>query len=165
MSCESFRDRLEAHGDGLLDEAGRREVDAHLRACPACAGLVRRAARLAQVLGASGDVEPSPGMEARFLARLRAEAEPRASAWRRLVAGWRGWALAAAGAAAAAAVALAVWPRGEGPASPAPAEVSVDLLRNLDLLRNFDTLSNLETLEGVTPEELDAVAELPELGG
>jgi anti-sigma factor RsiW len=164
MSCESVQDRLEAYGDGLLDEAARREVDAHLRVCPACARLVRQAARLADVLGASPDVEPSPGMEARFLARLRREAEPRFS-WRRLVAGWRGWALAAAGAAAAAAVVLAVWPRDEVPGAPAPAEVSVDLLRNLELLRSFDAIANLETLEGVTPEELDAVAELPELGG
>jgi anti-sigma factor RsiW len=164
-SCE-FRERVDAYADGVLAGAARAEVEAHLARCEPCAAEARRQARLHQVLGAAHEIEPRAGFEAAFLRRLRQEAEPRAPWWKR----WfprPAWALAAAGAAAAAVVALAVWPREEARPRPAPvAEVPVDeVVRNLALLRNLDVIANLDVLEGVSAEELEAVSELPELGG
>jgi anti-sigma factor RsiW len=162
MSC-AFSEKLELYVDGALEAAARAELESHLAGCAECPAEVARLRRLDELLGALPESEPSARFEATFLRRLRAEAVPRASLRERLFGGWRGFALAAAAAGAAAVVAVGVW-SGRAP-EPETERPPTAVLQNLDLLKNLDVLANLEVLEGVTAEELEAVAEIPEVGG
>jgi anti-sigma factor RsiW len=167
MSCVAYRERIEALVDGMLPAEEARELERHLEGCPSCAALARELSRLHGLLGASPNLEPSPGFEASFLRRLRSEAESRPSWWPALFRGWRGWAFATA-AATAVALGLVLWPerpdRRPHVEPEQPAQMA-EVWRRLDLLENLEVLAHLEILEGVTPEEFEAVAELPELGG
>lgn len=180
------RAQLEGYVHALLDAASVRRLEAHLADCPACAAAAREERRLYELLGAApspaAQADASPGFEARFLRRFRAEvrAEVRAQArsepwWARLFSGYRWTAWAGAAIAAAAAVVL-LWPgvqpgseRGATPDNPTmargDAEPTRELLSKIELLQHLELATNLDVLESVSPEELDAIAELPELGG
>lgn len=68
MTCERIEELLSAYLEGELSDAGRREVDAHLAGCPACAGLldVLRETRVA--LAGFPEVEPGAGLMAKLYA-------------------------------------------------------------------------------------------------
>ena len=184
MSCARFREDIGAYVDGALTAREQEALSLHLAVCSDCAGLVASEGRLNRMLGAVRDVEPSPTFERDFARALRLEAAREADEKRRpaffvrLLSGWRALAVGGAAAAAAVALTIALWPRegptsagpgGQGPGAAGIAKASDapprGLLQKLELLRNLEVAQHLEVLEGVTPEELEAVAELPELGG
>jgi hypothetical protein len=94
---------LEARHDGEVDEATRRQVDAHLDGCPACARASRRLAGLSSLLRAWEAEEGRPEAPARLFSRTLAEVSSEAFVRRRGRARER-----ARGMAAAAAVVLLV---------------------------------------------------------
>ena len=95
----------------------------------------------------------------------------RSSWWTRLFGGYR-WTAWASVVAAALVVLTLAWPgvetappNGTPRGAPPEVEVSRELLSKIELLQNLDVATHLDALIEVTPEELDAIAELPELGG
>jgi len=172
----------------MLLAADAAEVERHMEGCAGCRAELSRLRALDDLLGeASPPRAPSPGFEAAFLKRLRAEPEsigrraaidpaPAPSLWQRLFGGWRGYVFAGAGLAAAAAITFAVTrPQGGSPGEPAmppsrePVAIAADpdpeLLRRLELLHNLEVATHLEAALGLTDEELEAVSTMPGLGG
>ena len=178
MSCQFFSQQIEAFVQGGLGDAGVRALAGHLKDCPSCAALARQERRLHELLGAAPIAEPSPHLEASFLRRFRDEVRresrteaERSSWWTRLFGGYR-WTAWASGVAAALVVLTLAWPgmetappNGTPRGAPPEVEVSRELLSKIELLQNLDVATHLDALIEVTPEELDAIAELPELGG
>jgi anti-sigma factor RsiW len=68
MSCERIQELLSAYLDGELSPAERAEVDAHLAACPECAGLLARLRTALQAFASFPEVELSPALSARLAA-------------------------------------------------------------------------------------------------
>jgi hypothetical protein len=60
MTHEECQDRLLEFAYGELGRRGTKEVEAHLAACPACAGVYRRIAGVREVMGLL-EPEPPPG--------------------------------------------------------------------------------------------------------
>lgn len=175
MSCERFREKVEAFVDGALEGAERQAVAEHLALCAGCQKEARALRRLHEMLGASADRAPSNSLERSFSARLRAEVKSerrRAGFWARWLSPRFAFGALAVSAAAAATI-LAVWWTGpsplpgsrEGERVAAADAVSPDLLAKMEMLRHLDTLEHLELLEGVTEDEFEAVSESPDLGG
>ncbi len=82
MTHEECQDRLLEFAYGELGRRGTREVEAHLAACPACAGVYRRIAGVREVMGLL-EPEPPPGhgdqvvlASAREAAQRRREERP-----------------------------------------------------------------------------------------
>jgi len=80
MTCEEALEAISAALDGELPAHDRRELDAHLRVCPACDALFHELAAQSQALREL-DCEAPEGLDKRILARL-----PR---WRTTPAFWR----------------------------------------------------------------------------
>jgi anti-sigma factor RsiW len=57
-ACDQVEMDLSAFADGTLDTARRAEVEAHVRACAACAGLVRDLRQIRTAAGALGSPAP-----------------------------------------------------------------------------------------------------------
>lgn len=68
MTCDRLQDLLSPYIDGELDPAVRAEVEAHLAACPKCAGLTERMKAALDAFAAFPEVEPSPALRRRLLA-------------------------------------------------------------------------------------------------
>ncbi len=68
MSCEKTQELLSAYLDGDLSPAERAEVEAHLAACPECAGLLARLRTALQAFASFPEVEISPALAARLAA-------------------------------------------------------------------------------------------------
>jgi anti-sigma factor RsiW len=68
MSCERIEDLLVAYADGELDASGRDEVESHLRACPACAGLLAWLRTASASLAGLPELEPGPELRGRLWA-------------------------------------------------------------------------------------------------
>lgn len=83
-TCEQVRERLSAWLDGELDAAERREVAAHLEACPGCRGELAVLSRLDAALGTLTSPLP-PQLPEKVLEHLR----PRRRYW------WQSLAMAA----------------------------------------------------------------------
>jgi len=83
-TCEHVQERLSAWLDGELEAAARREVAAHLEACPGCRGELALLSRLDAALGTLEAPLP-PRLPEKVLARLR----PRRRYW------WQSLAMAA----------------------------------------------------------------------
>jgi hypothetical protein len=78
MTCGRIRKRLIAYIEGSLPEAERREVEAHLESCGACARELKAVSETAQILRAARPQsgEPPPGFASRVAASLGQPARP-----------------------------------------------------------------------------------------
>ncbi len=145
------RENLVAYLDGELDTPTRETVSAHLADCESCRAEVSRQSQLDGALAALPRLEPSPGFEARFWARLARERDEATVLGARVLA-WlsplrMGLGL---GGAAAAAVALALAFRLGGPAPLEPDpdwEIVVDSESYELFSENVELLEILEILE------------------
>jgi hypothetical protein len=68
MTCERIEELLSAYLEGELSGAERREVDAHLAGCPACAGLLAILRETQEALAGFPEVEPGPALMAKLYA-------------------------------------------------------------------------------------------------
>ena len=68
MTCERFEELLSAYIEGEVGPAERREFDAHLAACPACAELLSVFRETRAALAGFPEVEPGPALMARLYA-------------------------------------------------------------------------------------------------
>lgn len=83
--CRDVRERLSAALDQSLDPQDQARLDAHLAACEACRAFQRELAEAHALIRGVEAVEPPPWMAAKIMARIRAEAAPRPSFWRRAI--------------------------------------------------------------------------------
>lgn len=70
-ACGQARAWLVDRADGVLDQAPRDLVDAHLRHCPGCTAVATALERLAEDLPAFAELPPDPRLVGRVLARTR----------------------------------------------------------------------------------------------
>ena len=163
MNCEKLENKWIAYLDGKASAAERREVEAHIAACGACA---QRAAEYRALWGVLDDlppISPSASYDAAVRARVAAEA-PARSSWRWLVPSPR------LAFAVSCLLVLSVW-FASRPAQVEPLPVAAvtaettqasseadfrminDLpeLENYDVLTNFDALSDLPTTPAARP--------------
>ena len=144
MNCENIGERLIDLATGLPTEP---QVEAHLRACGACAGRLREMRQTMALLDEWKAPEPSPYFDTRLQARLREEAaRPR---------GWMQWFRKPALAAVVAVLLVlggTLYTTGRHPQSartvaqmqPGSAVQDLqDLDKNSDLYANFDLLDEL----------------------
>ncbi len=68
MTCDKLQDRLSPYLDGELDAADKAELEAHLAACPECAGLASRMKAALAAFASFPEVEPSPALRRRLTA-------------------------------------------------------------------------------------------------
>jgi anti-sigma factor RsiW len=102
MTCRQVQDALGDYVDGTLAGDARRDVESHLRQCPACAVLADDLARIRQLAASLERLQPPLGAWARIAreARLPGRFERRPPAWKL-------WVPVAAAASVILAVALA----------------------------------------------------------
>jgi anti-sigma factor RsiW len=107
MNCNDIRPLLEAYSDGELDLVRQLELEAHLRACPACELQAKGIDARRDALRVSIPRFAAPTqLREKIRARLRAEAPAAAPASRRTPIPWPLWNLG--GLAASLALALTV---------------------------------------------------------
>ncbi|MDD5262028.1 MAG: anti-sigma factor [Methylacidiphilales bacterium] len=83
MECDQVRRVLDAFVDGELDVLRSMEVEEHLRACPACAGIVESQRALAQSFQEKLPRHSAPGaLKTRIQALLREEAGNKVPWWK-----------------------------------------------------------------------------------
>ena len=82
MTCERIEGLLSAYLEGELAAAERAEVEAHLGACPACAGLLGLLNETLAATAGFPEAEPSAGLMARLYAIPEAAAAGRKRAAR-----------------------------------------------------------------------------------
>jgi len=68
MTCERIEELLSAYLEDDLTGEQKREVDAHLAGCPACAGLLAVLRETRAALAGFPEVEPSPVLMAKLYA-------------------------------------------------------------------------------------------------
>lgn len=85
MDCRSVEERLPLYLYEELAEAERAELDAHLAACPACAGALAELRRLHGALETRPKLEPSPDLLARCRLDLDEALDRETTGWRALV--------------------------------------------------------------------------------
>ncbi len=116
MNACRYSENLVAFLDEELSEQERADFESHLSNCQSCGETIDQQRSLGSALASLPTVDPSPGFETRFWARIAREdqaAEQRREQgfWAR--AGWRGWLVGLTTAAVAAgAVMLALRPPG-----------------------------------------------------
>ncbi len=66
MTCERIEELLSAYLEGELAPAERAEVEAHLAACPACAGFAGLMKEGLEAAAGFPEIEPSPALLARL---------------------------------------------------------------------------------------------------
>lgn len=141
MDCQVTFEELSLYVDGELDGARRREMELHLRTCPACAGNVERLRLVFSGLAGSDRIDMPEGagdrlsavIDAHLAARSGAAAAPSAAKAPRVAKNWfmrLGNPVFGAGAAAVAVVALAVvvW-------ASSPPVVNLDLKQSAPALK------------------------------
>lgn len=138
--------------DGALAPAEREEALRHLAGCAGCrAAEARLRAALSALAALPPPPEPSPTFEQRFHARLARQKAERRGWLARLRWRWLG-PVAAAGAAAALVVGLNLRERRE----------LLGAARHLELFESYEAV---EAAADVSPEDVELVAHLHELGG
>jgi len=98
MTCEAFDAALPDYLEGTLDESMRASVEAHLRECVRCAGLVRDLENVQKEAAALPDLVPSRDLWEGIEARIAAPVIPlsaRPERQKRSVPAWMGIAAAA----------------------------------------------------------------------
>src|SRR5262245_59634376 len=90
MQCDRAAELIGAYLDQELDAATRRDVAAHLGACPACAALLTDVRRMSRQISALGREPASEALAAKVRERLAetAPADVRSPA-ARAIEGWR----------------------------------------------------------------------------
>lgn len=156
MRCDDVRATLQ--GNVYEKTQASPEVRTHLEECADCRAYGAQAEELTRLLDLDEDVEPRPGFDTRFFARLeelKAERD-KASWWRR----WPVWVAAASlsMSAAAAVVLLGVQP----PATPTlesdlALAMELEMLEDLDLVRQLDEVEVYAVLAQLEVEDLDAM--------
>jgi len=68
MTCERFEELLSAYLEGEISPADKLEMEAHLAACPACAGLLVLFREAHEALTSFAEVEPGPDLMAKLYA-------------------------------------------------------------------------------------------------
>jgi anti-sigma factor RsiW len=155
--CRPFDEDLSAWIDGELAAERRREVDAHLEACPRCAARLDELRGVDRALAGLAAPAVAPDLRARLERRIAAEGKPdrlRPPPRRR-----RRTSLLAVPAAAAAALALYLVAR-PGP-EPGLAEAELEsldpealaLVIELDTIEDLPVIANLEVLERILASE------------
>jgi anti-sigma factor RsiW len=81
MRCEAVQDLLGGHVEGTLSAETRREVEAHLAGCPACATLAGDLARIRQLAASLDRLPPPAAAWTRIAARGDLAGRSRRSAW------------------------------------------------------------------------------------
>ena len=151
---------------GELSGEERARVEAHLRGCDPCRGLVESSSAVLNAVGQMMSEVREPdwiAYRAELRRKLAARQEPREAWWRpRLAWGWRS--LAAVGAAAIALLLIVSIRKPLQPAGPPMDQIAMEselkgadigLLQNykvvehLDLLENYDVIENLPS----TPQQ------------
>jgi len=84
-ACRDFRELVSTALDGALPPGDRARLDAHLAGCEACRSFQRELEAAHRLVRGVEAVEPPPWLAAKIMARVRAEAAPRASFWRRAI--------------------------------------------------------------------------------
>lgn len=136
------------------------ELREHVASCPACRVVARRDVDLDRVLARLPSMEPGPGFDTRFFARLDDE-KKRTRRSRYVPALW-----ALLPLAAAAAVFLVRTRPVKPPVSVPPREAlaltrDLELVQNLDVLRNLDELQDYQLLDQLDDRDLSRLAEEP----
>ena len=76
--------RLQAHTEGWLSPEERREVERHLKGCPACSAVHQELAGLRRLARrAIGELHPAPNLDAAWTEVMRRASARRRRAWRR----------------------------------------------------------------------------------
>ena len=97
MSCDTWQGKIDAYIDAQLPDAEVRELEAHMRECPACSAQALTHSQLKRNIHLAGkQFAPDP----EFRKRVQSSIRPKAAG--------RGWAWALAGAACAAVLAVLV---------------------------------------------------------
>lgn len=155
MQCDEARQELSTarYQAGGSDATTR----AHLDTCAACRDFVSRSAALDRALVVDSTVDPRPGFDTRFFAKLdeaRARRSPRPG---RALA----WILGAAGASAVgtAVVLLVLAARPDAPAPPDDLALAadLDLVLDLEILRKLDEVEAFAVLSQLDPADLEAL--------
>jgi anti-sigma factor RsiW len=92
MRCEEVQDLLGGHVEGTLSAETRREVEAHLAGCAACATLAGDLARISQLAASLDRLPPPAAAWTRIAARADLAGRSRRPSWH---AGWMALAAAA----------------------------------------------------------------------
>jgi len=168
MRCSNVRQALsEARYEKSDTETS---IARHLAECEACGEFVRASERLDALLQLDQPVEPRPGFDTRFFARLaelKASGEERQTFRRSPIASWLGqWRWVLGGLSLACAVLVMVVARQpsrptelSGDAAPL-SDQDLGLVRDLELLQDLDLVNRLQEVETF---EVVAQLELGEL--
>lgn len=73
MNCQSAKDMMSEHLDGLLDASAESAFRTHLESCPTCQAELAEFKRVLAAIEATPAEEPSPELERNFRAMLRNE--------------------------------------------------------------------------------------------
>lgn len=153
MNHEEVRQSLDAYHDGELSGAARREVEAHLSACPECRRSLADWRKAAAVLFRPPEVSASEPFVRAVMDRVKTEVPAGADArwgdlWARLRLAASPPRLALAGAAVAAALLLLVHPVHRGTLPAAEMDYVADLMEG-----PYAEADNGESRLGTTIEE------------
>lgn len=81
MSCNSWREKVEAYADGELSSSESVEMASHLRQCPACTAAALEKVQIKRLIGAAGKrYTPSAELRANVL-RSISKSRPREREW------------------------------------------------------------------------------------
>jgi anti-sigma factor RsiW len=152
MSCERMENRILPYVDGRLKAGEMRDVEAHLKTCPACLLRVNEFRALSGLLDELPSIAPSGAFDARV--RARVAAEPVKQSW------WSVFAPSPRVAFAASMLALAMVWLGSRPSSePLNGTNAVtdeaQVVGDLPVLENYDVLSNFDALSDLPPSQSD----------
>jgi hypothetical protein len=84
-ACRDIRELASTALDGALSPPDQARLDAHLAGCEACRTFQRELEAAHRLVRGVEAVEPPPWLASKIMARVRAEAAPRASFWRRAI--------------------------------------------------------------------------------
>lgn len=155
MRCDQAREALSTarYQTGDPDATAR----AHVDTCAACRDFVSRSAALDRALAVDSTVEPRPGFDTRFFAKLdeaRGRRSPRPGHA-------LAWILGAAGASTVgtAVVLLALAARPDAPVPPDDLALAedLDLVEDLEMLQRLDEVEAFALLSRMDPAELEAL--------
>jgi anti-sigma factor RsiW len=150
MSCNRMENRILPYVDGRLKANEMREVETHLKSCPACLLRVNEFRAVTGLLDELPQIEPSGAFDARV--RARVAAEPVKQAW------WAAFAPSLRVVFAAAMLVVATVWVGSRPGDSVQVNdvTSQDALASdLPVLENFDVLSNFDALSDLPLSQSD----------